>query len=158
MVTGRICNKKRMRLLSAAMTVKIKLFLFVFVLAGCDTPYDVFYEIENRTDKVVFIDADFWNPKKGTHEKDISFTCAAGETVRIFSDGGVNLKDYVPEDLFSFPDGIIPHNFDKCDVYIDGVLMSDSLRCRKNWDYVAKKLLGVYTLRITEESVAAFRK
>ena len=157
MVTGRIFNKK-MRLIYDTMTVKIELLLFVFVLAGCDTPYDVFYEIENRTDKVVFIDAHFWDSHSIVHEKECSFTVVVGETVRIYADGGVNLNDYVPEDRFPSPDEIIPRNFDKCDVYIDGVLMPDSLRCRKNWDYVAKKRLGVYTLRITEESIATFGK
>jgi hypothetical protein len=125
--------------------------LFLIVLAGCDTPYDVFYEIENRTDKVVFIDAHYRDYHSTPTEKERTFTVAAGETVRIYSDGGVNANDYIPDDRYASPDEKVPHNFDKCDIYIDDVLISDSLRCRKNWDYVAKKRLGVYTLRITEE-------
>jgi len=130
-------------------TFKTLIFLFLFVLLSCDTPYDVFYEIENCTDKNVIIETRIGLSYVPDKEK--TFNIAPGETVCVHNTGGVNAKDYIPPDEYFSPDDLLPRDFVKFDIYVGGILMEDSLRCRKNWEFFSKKLLGVYTLRITDD-------
>jgi len=134
------------------------LFLLVLVFVSCDTLYVVNYEIENRTDDIIFIDIRLGAHYSYIKEKDREFTVAPGKSVKIFETGGVNAKDYVPPDDYFFPDEMVPRHFEKCDIYVGDIQMADSIRYRKNWDYSAKKLLGVYTLSITKETVLIFGK
>ena len=130
----------------------------VWMLVSCDSLYDVFYEIENRTDEIVCIDIRLGAHYSYIKEKDRSFTVAPGKSVKIFETGGVNAKDYVPPDEYFSPDEMVPRHFEKCDIYVGDILMTDSIRYRKNWNYSAKKLLGIYSLSITEERVVVFGK
>ena len=123
------------------------------MFAGCDTGYDVFYDVVNLTNDQVRIEAKYKSWLSGG--KECSFTIASGETARVYDNGGLNAKDYVPIDEHAYP----PQNkelppFEKFEVYVGDVLLPDSIRHREYWEYSAKKLLGVYTLRITEKLVS----
>jgi hypothetical protein len=121
------------------------------VFASCDTGYDIFYDVENLTNETVRIEARY-KSHLGPEEKECSFSLAPGETARVYSDGGLNAKNYVPADEHAFP----PQNkelppFEKFEVYVGDVQLPEHIRHREYWEYSAKKLLGVYTLRITDE-------
>ena len=124
------------------------LMVIFFVLASCDTPYDVFYDVENLTDETVFIE--FRSHKNDTYGNRVGeATVAPGETARVVKDGGVNARDYVPPPCYDQ----LPRYYDVFNVYVGGVLLHENVRLCKHWEYFAKKLLGVHTLRITEELV-----
>ena len=122
------------------------------VCAGCDTGYDVYYDVENQTGETVRIEAK--NKRWLSGGKECSFTVLPGESARVYSAGGLNAKNYVPVDEHAYPpqDKELPP-FEKFEVYVGDVLLPESIRHREYWEYSAKKLLGVYTLRITEELI-----
>jgi hypothetical protein len=129
------------------------LFFSLLFCTGCDTDYDRFYEVENQTDEVVRIELRYTKADRYLSGKDSIFTIEAGAKAKLFRRGGFNMKKYVPEDLYSDPDMLL-EPFDKFAVYAGSILLNEDLRYRKYWEYSAKKLLGVYTLRITKEFVS----
>ena len=123
------------------------------VCAGCDADYERLYEVENQTDEVVRIELRYTKADRVLSGKDRVFTIEAGTKAMLFDRGGHCQSKYVPEDLYPEPDMVL-EPFDKFDVYAGDILLDEDLRRRKHWEYSAKKLVGVYTLRITEELVA----
>ena len=132
-------------------------FIFVClipVLTGCtDTNYDILYKVENLTGQTLSIEA-VCKKYASSAAQEQSFTVAPGETVQVASHSGINGPKYVPDDDWHYyPDQLLPPAFEIFDVSIrvGNELLPDDIRQSKNWDYEAKKLLGVYTLRITKE-------
>ena len=127
--------------------------LLVFAMQGCKCYYDVSYEVENLTDETVVIEMRVKLAQSQGDERDYSLTVAAGKSLNVNNSGGNCSCDYVPADLHDSPDEALPVGFVKFEIYVENILMPDELRYRKNWDYTAKELRGVYTLRITKEKV-----
>ena len=132
----------------------------VLVLTGCfDTGYDILYQIENQTEQTLSIETVI---KRNHHdEQEKSFSVAPCETVRVADESGINGPKYVPHDEWHYyPEQISPSTYEKFDIHIRVVddLLQDDLRQSKNWDYEAKKLLGVYTLRITKDRVEEYKQ
>ena len=129
--------------------------VFIFMmpaLTGCDTPYDIVYEIENLTDQTITVETGKSRFITGEGQ---TFTIAIGATVQVLRRGGVNARDYVPpDDRYNFVnDKLFPPGFEKFDIYCGDVLLPESICRPELWEYRAKKLLGVYNLCITKERV-----
>jgi hypothetical protein len=128
-------------------------FAVAVLLPSCDTPYDILYNVANLTNESLRIDASYeeWISGRKT-VKETSFIIAAGKTVTVKESWGVNARDYVPPDKHAWqPDTfLLPERFEKFDIYVGDILLPDSVRYRKNWEYSAKKLLGVYALYIKD--------
>jgi hypothetical protein len=122
--------------------------VILLVLSACDTPFDVFYEVVNATGNDVRIEARYADRDIYQKDKNVVFVIPSGETARVYSDGGVGGKDYVPEDRHAYPENATLPPFEKFDVYVGDILLSDSIRHRDCWEYTAKKRVGVYQLRI----------
>ena len=116
--------------------------------AGCDSFYDYRFQITNLTGDTIRVELRQNNSSNYKND-----TVVPGQTTVIFREGGACRPDYVPEDKYgSYPGNILPPR-SKVTIYVGDILMPDSLRYHKRWDYSSQKLLGVYTLNITEELV-----
>jgi hypothetical protein len=117
---------------------------------GCDAFYYYEFQLTNLTGETIraeIVDV------PGTYSKDSVYTIMPRQTAVIYRNGGVCQPNYVPEDRYAtYPDPVLPPQI-KATLYIGDTVLPDSLRHHKHWDFRAKKLLGVYTLTITEELI-----
>jgi len=117
------------------------------MFSGCDAHYDYIFKVANQTGVSVRVEA------VGYNNRDEVFSIPAGEIVTIFREGGMTgSAKYVPEDRYQNANSSsnLPP-IKKFEVYVGNTLLSDSVRLRKYWDYSAQKLLGTYTLIVTEK-------
>jgi hypothetical protein len=134
------------------------LFLSVFALISCTDFYkthwyDHEYRVENRLDKVVFIDTRLKDDVKTNEAKERTFTVAPGERVTVHTEKHIKTEGVIPNDpylIWSYAYPKVPNQCEKFDIYIDGVLMPDSLRQRKYWVRTFADPVIIYTLPITE--------
>ena len=124
--------------------------VFATFLSACDSPYQYIFYVTNHTGEPVQVEAVAHNNKNS------SITIPEGKTIDIYSEQNMTSNhNYVPEDLYMDRNSwrhLPPYK--KFEVYAGNTLLSDSVRLRKYWDYSAKKLLGTYTLNVTEELVS----
>jgi len=121
---------------------------FVVVLSSCE--FDYSFQIVNLVGDTIHIEiSENYTPIRRDQLK-----INPGKTVEIaHHTSGVVAWDYVPEDNYKhFPDKLLPPSA-IVEMSIGDRLMSDSLRCRKYWDFSAKRLHGKYVLRLTEELI-----
>jgi len=131
----------------------------IFLFATCDTRYDIFYDVSNQTGDTVRVELshdDFCKNKQ--NRKDGIFTILPGRTERIDREGGLNLPNYVPEDIYGWDSTMMLPSCSTLKIYVGETLLPDSLYYRKNWDYSAQKLIGIYTLRITDKQLTIRHK
>lgn len=141
--------------------ILIAVIFLIPSLTGCfDTYYDILYQIENLTEHTLSIETVI-KQYSSSPTQEQSFSVAPGKTVQVADEGGINGPKYVPHDEWHYyPESFTPTSFLKFDIHIrvGDDLLSDDIRQSKNWDYEAKKLLGVYTLRITKELVEEYNQ
>jgi hypothetical protein len=140
-----LTNRDRQRSRNVALTFFPFLFLLLFV--SCDDSY--YYEVNNRTDRHVLVQVDEIK-NSGLH----TYTIEPGKTVSVFGDLENSCVVCTPKDLYDSSDAKVPRRCEIFRVYIDEVLMPDSLCRRKNWAFRTSGHNGYYTLRITDELIS----
>jgi hypothetical protein len=116
------------------------LFLSTIFLTGCDPDYNIYYKVVNHTDSEIIILGGF--PE--------NITINPGKEKVVFTGGGLNSDDYVPQDDY---DSDEPLRIRDLDIIVDGKYLSDRFMTRKYWEFKNKVREATYTLKLTDELI-----
>jgi len=123
---------------------------FILLFTSCDPVVFYRFIIINETDNNLVIKTSTKIYDNGFHFPDSIHVVKKGDKIEFFQELGICNIHYIPDDIYMAEDTIPKTS--KFDMYINGELQK-ALRLRANWEFVNKKLEGIYSLHVTVEDV-----